>query len=570
MPHSEPIEILVTFWEHFWRLLVRRPLPAIEALYWHLTRRMVRARNRLLAATGDLSFAYELWIARTERNSALEPQFRAAMRHWSFRPQFSILLYGPADASAGELSRSLASIARQIYPPSSLVDEAIDSIAEGIATADGDYIVPLRIGDVLSETGLFRIAEAIQGHREASILYGDHDHLDAHQRRIRPWFKPEWNEEMFFAHDYLSPAVAIGVERAREAVEAIGTAADDLGALLLEATARADVIVHVPHIICHVAGASDEPKAGRVDAVAKHLASAGASCTTGAFGTVKVNWPLPADLPLVSIIIPTKDKVELLQACVESVLEQTTYPNFEVLIIDNGSTEQKALAYLAAIAEDPRVKVLPYARRYNFSAINNFAAEAARGQFLCLLNNDTEVIERDWLTDMMRYAVREDVGAVGAKLLYDDASIQHAGVVVGVGGAAGHAHRFLSADEPGYFRQAHVAQFVSAVTAACLVVAKARFVAVGGLDEEGLAVAFNDVDFCLKLQAAGWRNVYVPHAVLLHHESKSRGSDMSPRHIDRYRRELRVLQERWSTTTYKDPLHNPNLDRYSEKFVIRL
>jgi GT2 family glycosyltransferase len=170
----------------------------------------------------------------------------------------------------------------------------------------------------------------------------------------------------------------------------------------------------------------------------------------------------------------------------------------------------------------------------------------------------------------MRYAVKPEVGAVGAKLLYDDGSIQHAGVLVGIGEAAGHAHRHLRAGDPGYFRRAHVAQFVSAVTAACLLVDKAKFQAVGALDADGLPIAFNDVDFCLKLQAGGWRNVYVPHAVLVHHESKSRGSDFSAERIERYRAELAVLQERWGTRTYQDLLHKPNLDRYGETFVIRI
>jgi GT2 family glycosyltransferase len=162
------------------------------------------------------------------------------------------------------------------------------------------------------------------------------------------------------------------------------------------------------------------------------------------------------------------------------------------------------------------------------------------------------------------------MGAVGAKLLYDDGTIQHAGVIVGIGEAAGHPHRFLPDDEPGYYRMPHVSQFVSAVTGACLVVEKKKFQSVGGLDEVKLAVAFNDVDLCLKLQSAGWRNVYVPHAVLLHHESRSRGSDMAPGQLERYLREVAVLQERWGTKTYQDPLHNPNLDRYSETFVFRI
>jgi O-antigen biosynthesis protein len=199
----------------------------------------------------------------------------------------------------------------------------------------------------------------------------------------------------------------------------------------------------------------------------------------------------------------------------------------------------------------------------------NFAARESRGELLCLLNNDTEVLGAAWLTELVRYAVRPHVGAVGAKLLYRDGSIQHAGIVIGIGDAAGHAHRSLPAGDPGYFRMAHVPHYVSAVTAACLVIDKSKFDLVGGFDEE-LAVAFNDVDFCLKVKAAGWQNVYVPHAVLLHYESKSRGNDASRRNASRFRRELQLLQERWATKTYDDPVHNPNLDRYNETFVVNM
>ena len=379
---------------------------------------------------------------------------------------------------------------------------------------------------------------------------------------------------MFFAQDFISAAVAMKRSVAAEILEARGgTERLDLDELMLRATSAPDAeIIHVPHILCHVSHGSGERSAtaSRAQAVAGHLRSLGASSVAGLFGTVKVQWPLPAARPLVSVIIPTRDRVELLRPCVESVLRLTTYEPFEIIVVDNGSTDGATLAYLKGLELRPSVRVLSYDRPYNYSAINNFAARSTAGDFLCLLNNDTEVLEPDWLTEMVRYAVREDVGAVGAKLLYDDGTIQHAGVVVGLGEGAGHAHRFQPADDPGYFRQAHVAQFVSAVTAACLVTEKRKFDAVGGLDAENLAIAYNDVDLCLKLQAAGWRNVYVPHAVLLHHESKSRGSDVAPEHIERYSRELRVLQERWGTATYDDPLHNPNLNRYSETFVIRL
>jgi GT2 family glycosyltransferase len=260
----------------------------------------------------------------------------------------------------------------------------------------------------------------------------------------------------------------------------------------------------------------------------------------------------------------------VLRPCVESLLERTEYPNFEILIIDNGSIDAATAKFFREVSEDERVRVLTYDRPFNYSAINNFAVGHARGTFVALLNNDTEVLEPAWLTELMRYAARPEIGAAGAKLLYDDRSIQHAGVVIGIGGAAGHAHRFLPADQPGYFYMPHVAQFVSAVTGACLLVKTSKFEAVGGLDDEKLAIAFNDVDFCLKLEVAGWRNVYVPHAILLHHESKSRDSDMAPTQLPRFKRELAVLQERWGTKTYKDPLHNPNLDSSSETYVFRV
>jgi GT2 family glycosyltransferase len=377
---------------------------------------------------------------------------------------------------------------------------------------------------------------------------------------------------MFFADDYLSAAIAIDASLARQVMAGTESEGRSLSALLLGVTDAANgAIIHVPHVLCHVeARADDRVQSARAEVVERHLCPLGATCALGPFGTVKVLWPLPAELPLVSIIIPTRDKVELLRACVDSLLGATLYRPFEILIVDNGSSAAETLDYLSEIAAHPAIRVLRYDEPYNYSAINNFAARAAAGSYLCLLNNDTEVVEPDWLTEMIRYAVRPDVGAVGAKLLYGDGSIQHAGVIVGIGEAAGHAHRFAPANQPGYFRQPHVAQFVSAVTAACLVVEKGKFEAVGGLDEKDLAIAYNDVDLCLKLEAAGWRNVYVPHAVLLHHESKSRGSDVSPEHVDRYMRELRIFQERWGTKTYDDPLHNPNLDRYSETFVIGL
>jgi GT2 family glycosyltransferase len=533
-----------------------------------MTRRRVRARTRLVQACSDLPFAYAYWIASTERNPEREAHFRTAIEDWSIQPRFALMLYSETVFSSAALAQSLKSIARQIYPHWSLLGAPEESFTPRITTVEADYLIPLRVGDELSDVALFRYADALQADRDISILYGDQDEFDQQGRRSRPWFKPRWNEEMFLAQDFLSRAVAIKADLARQV--ATTHAPTDVESLVLRATSAAKSIVHVPHILCHANASRLTATGRRLEAVAEYLAPTGASCAPGNFGSVKVEWPLPAELPLVSIIVPTKDKLEVLKPCIESLLRLTTYGNFEILIVDNGSTEPETARFLAEVSANNRVRVIEYPVPYNFSAINNFAIRHARGDYLCLLNNDTEIVAPDWLTELMRYAIRLGIGAVGAKLLYEDRSIQHAGVVIGIGDAAGHAHRFLPADQPGYFCQAHVAQFVSAVTAACLVVEKKKFEAIGGFDEKDLAIAFNDVDFCLRLERAGYRNVYVPHAVLLHHESKSRGNDLSPENIDRYRRELKVLQERWATKIYADPLHNPNLDRYSETFVIGL
>jgi GT2 family glycosyltransferase len=532
-------------------------------LYWHVTRRRVRARNLLRAASVDLPFAYDLWLDRVERNHAKPAEVAAAVEQWEWQPSFSVLLYAEDSYSPKDFERSKNSVERQVYPVHSLDLGVRDPLTRRLTAPQGDYVVLLRVGDLLAPMALYRMAEALQVGRSL-IVYGDQDEIDHAGRRKRPWFKPGWNEEMFLAQDFLCGATAIDAKLARQCA-----GEGSVAALLLTSTSHASgAITRIPHILCHASPTGQTLRAGeRLNVVARHVERSGATCSPGPFDTVKVQWPLPEHPPLVTIIVPTRDKVELLQPCIEGVLERTDYPSFEVLIIDNDSVEKRTAEFLASIQKDQRVRVRAFHGPYNFSTMNNFAVSEARGAYVCLLNNDTEVLEPAWLTEMMRYAVRPEVGAVGAKLLYDDGTIQHAGVVIGLGEAAGHAHRLLPADDPGYFAMPHVAQYVSAVTAACLIVEKKKFESVDGLDPE-LAHAFNDVDLCLRLEAAGWRNVYVPHAVLVHHESKTRPKDQSPDQIDRFLCELRLLQDRWGTKTYNDPQHNPNLDRYSETFVL--
>ena len=340
--------------------------------------------------------------------------------------------------------------------------------------------------------------------------------------------------------------------------------------LILSIVLENDDIIHLQKIVVHISNISRaDNQAARVAAVARHVRALGGKAGAGPFGSVKVSWPLPPTRPKVSIIIPTRDRISLLKACVESIIQNTDYPSYEIVIVDNDSAEKETIRYFEEISKIDNLNILKFSGDFNFSAMNNYAVRMSSSKYICLLNNDTEIMAPNWLDELMRYAVRKDVGAVGAKLLYPDGSVQHAGVVLGLGGAAGHAHRNLSNDDRGYFGQAHFAHFVSAVTAACLVVAKEKFEVVGGLDAEGFKVAFNDVDFCLKLERAGWRNVYAPAAVLVHHESKSRGKDQSPQNIDRYLKELNLLQRRWNTASYRDPLHHPHLDPASETYVIK-
>jgi GT2 family glycosyltransferase len=272
------------------------------------------------------------------------------------------------------------------------------------------------------------------------------------------------------------------------------------------------------------------------------------------------------DAPPVSAIIPTRNQAQLLRSCIEG-LAAADYPQVEIIVVDNGSDEPEALDYLARL-EARGCKVLRRPGPFNFSRLNNDAVQHTAGSMLCFLNNDVEMIDRSWLSLMVRQAMRPEIGAVGAMLLYPDHTIQHAGVYLGIGGGAGHAHRFLAENDPGYFERARLPQLVSAVTAACMVVARDKFLAVGGFEEALFPVAFNDVDLCLKLNSCGWQSFYEPRARLVHHESKSRGLDSWGPNRARFAGELAALKAKWHTDRGPDPFHHPQLSPYSEQFVV--
>lgn len=460
-----------------------------------------------------------------------------------------------------------------------------EAAGSAFALASGSWAAILSPGDVLSPHALAEVAFEIARVPDAELIYSDEDKIDETGRlRFDPHFKPGFSRELFRSQNYLSH---LTVHRAAN-IRAVGgwrkgfegSEDYDLNLRIFERIDPAR-IRHIPKILYHARAASGSPaaEAGRespayeagLRALAEHVARTGlrASVEPAPQGPYyRLRPAVPEPQPLVSLIIPTRDKVDLLRRCIGSIQARTTYAPYEILVIDNGSTETETLAYLAAIAGEPRVRVLRYDKPFNFSAINNFGVGQAAGALVGLINNDIEVISPDWLTEMVSWATQPDVGCVGAKLYYPNDTIQHAGVVLGVGGIANHAHLHQDRATFGYFGRAVVLNNYSAVTGACLLVRKSLFQEVGGLNEKDLAVAFNDVDFCLKVREAGYKNVWTPYAEMYHFESVSRGKDDNAEKRRRFDRETDYMLRTWRTALRSDPFYSPHLSIHLPDFSI--
>lgn len=452
-----------------------------------------------------------------------------------------------------------------------------DSMA---AQSPMDYIAILPAGDRLSEHALYWIADEAVDHPGTTLIYTDEDEVTQSGERLAPRFKPDWSPEHLLSTDYVG---RFAVCRCREVHSAGGIRAEDCFGSGLDLLIRMREVIppesvrHIPAILYHrhfsTQSGEDVPshsaEANR-NILIDHLARTGvrANVVPLSPGCFRLCYALPETPPLVSIIIPTRNAGPLLRRCVESVLSKSTYPCYELVVVDNQSTDTDVLAYLSDLADRPRVRVLRYDRPFNFSAINNFAARQAHGKVLCLLNNDTEVITPDWMEEMVGRLMQEGVGVVGAKLYYPDGCVQHAGDAVGPSGCADHLHSMIERDAPGYCNRAIVAQELSAVTAACLVTWKELYEQLGGLDEANLRVAFNDVDYCLRVQEEGYRIIWTPHAELYHHESASRGADDSPEKGKRTRREADFMRRRWRGRMEHDPYYNPNLNYERPDFCL--
>lgn len=452
------------------------------------------------------------------------------------------------------------------------ISEASNSALELV---QGEYVALLDHDDILPEHALAMVARYINMHPRGRMFYSDEDKLTLEGARTYPYFKPDWNPQLILSQNFFSHLGVYETALVRQAggfrkgLE--GSQDHDLALRCLEISGH-DSVVHIPHILYHwrtmpgstAQSGSEKPYAhiAKVRAIEEHLSRNGIRASVeqpfGASGPVRVRYSVPSPAPRVSIIIPTRDGLDLLRQCIESVLAKTTYPNYEIIVVDNGSVKPETLDYFSHLTTQPNVRVLHDDSPFNFSALNNRAAAQAGGDYLCLLNNDIEVITPDWLDEMVSIAAQPGSGAVGARLWYPNDTLQHGGVLLGLGGVAGHMHANLRRWQLGYFGRAVTTQNLSAVTAACLVIRKSIYDQVGGLNEE-LAVAFNDVDFCIRVLKAGYRNVWTPHAELYHHESASRGSDMDPDKYERFVGEVRWMEARWPDLIANDPAYNRNL-----------
>jgi glycosyltransferase involved in cell wall biosynthesis len=558
---------------------------------------------------------YGEWVRRFDTPAAdLAARLLADLARWPTRPRISVLMptYNPKPAW---LREAIESVRAQIYPDWELciaddastqaeVRELLARYAKddariklvlrpqnghisaasnsALEIASGGWIVLMDHDDLMPAHALWFMAREIALHPEARLVYSDEDKIDAAGRRYDPYFKPDWNLDLFLSQNVFSHLGAYETALVRAVggfrIGFEGAQDHDLVLRCIERI-RPDQIRHVPRVLYHwraheqSTAQSHEAKpyaqiAGE-RALDEHFQRIGVAATAeGTPDGYRAHYALPEALPRVTLIIPTRNGEALVRQCIESIVTRTRYANYEILLVDNGSDDASALAYFSELGAQPGITVIRDDRPFNYSALNNMAARHARGELLALVNNDIEVIAADWLGEMVSLALQPGVGAVGAKLLYPDETVQHGGVVLGIGAVAGHAHKHLPNWHGGHFSRSRLIQSFSAVTAACLVVRKALYEQVGGLDETHLQIAFNDVDFCLRLREAGYRNVWTPYAELFHHESVTRGHDVAPAHRERFERESAYMRERWGALLQNDPAHNPNLANDVEDFSL--
>jgi GT2 family glycosyltransferase len=542
-------------------------------------------RTAELAALGD---PYQLFRENHRLRQEDVDRMRATERILPQPVTFEVLI-DARNGSVDGLRGTLLSIREQIYErwtaklivPESfpaerrkelalLADDARITVVAHADSESGDVVLPVDVHDRLEPHALFEVALAFQG--DADIVYSDEDRIDERGVTTQPWFKPDWSPETFLTRDYVGRLCAIR----RSALERVGGVREVLATAqwydaVLRVTEQSGRVAHVPQVLYHrhPGNAVDVRDAAIATEAALRRRGEDAAIVPLDDG-VEVRFGMSGS-ERVSIIIPTRDRPELLEPCLRSIFERTDYPNFDVILVDNASRDERTFALIEQWQrrEPKRFRVVKDPAPFNYSALNNAAVRSTDADFVVLLNNDTEIIAADWMRAMLGQARRAQVGAVGALLLYADDTVQHGGVVLGILGLAGHANRYLPGNGQGYHGNLTFDTNYLAVTGACLMIEKRKFEEVGGLDEE-LAVSYNDVDLCLRLRAAGYRNVFVPRARLYHYESKSRGGDDTPAKVARAMQEVGLIRTRWPDWSVRDPYYNPNLTVDAEDFALRI
>ncbi len=441
--------------------------------------------------------------------------------------------------------------------------------------ATGEFAVLMDQDDELLPHSLYMVASALNIKSDLSLIYSDEDKIDEYGNRFDPYFKTDWNQELFYGQNFINHLGVYKLSLVRQVggfrPGFEGSQDYDLALRCIEQM-REDQIFHIPHILYHwraIKGSTAITLSNKgyatgagLRALQEHLVRTGqkAKAEMHVNGSYRIKIDLAKQSPLVSIVITSKDRVDVLENCVRSIMDKTDYPKFEILIIDNNSEEADTLSFLEKIQNEfKNVKVFPFNSEFNFSALNNFGAQKAAGEVLVLLNNDTAVLSGNWLQEMVSLCLKKEVGAVGAKLFYPNGQIQHAGVFLTEGQPGNHIYLKRDKNDPGYFNKLNLVQNYIAVTAACLAVRKEVYLEAGGLDEKNLKVAYNDVDFCLKLFVLGYKNVWTPFAQLTHYESLSRGSDFDEINFERFKKEHSFILKKWDSIMSKDPFFNHNL-----------
>lgn len=447
---------------------------------------------------------------------------------------------------------------------------------KAIELARGEYLLLCDHDDTLEPDALYEIVKAINSHEHPDVIYTDEDKISMDgQHYFDPHFKSDFNLFRLRENNYICHIFAVR----REIAEQTGyfrpefDGAQDFD-FIFRCCEKAEEIIHIPKVLyhwrCHMESTAADPEskayafeAGR-KAVEEHYRRMGIGAEvemTERPGWYRSRVAIEGN-PLISVIIPNKDHIEDLELCVSSIEKRSSYKNYEILIVENNSEDAATFAFYEELQKRfPRVRVLTWTREFNYSAINNFAAEKANGEYLLFLNNDVEILSSRWMEEMLQICQQKEVSLVGAKLYYPDDTIQHAGVVLGLGGIAGHIMCRASREDAGYFGRMISVQEISAVTAACMMAKAEDFRAVGGFDE-GFQVAFNDIDLCMKIRAAGKKVVFTPYAELYHYESKSRGLEDTPEKQFRFDKEVKRFEEKWGEQLKEgDPYYSPNLSK---------